>query len=577
MSHLIEWHNLIGDGGLHRMSQVSKYQLVNSYPLTFGMDTDLWSHLKEDLQSAFHALTNQEVHSYQDSKEAVRLYFQNHQLDLGQPVAADDEARALLDTVFEVEEELIQNYQTNVETHRRMGRHIREYLADLLLDFHMAYLKKSLDAGVEGYRALAERIGLSERFNSTKSLQRFAKKVEIYREVGSFIHPAELTLSTVKVKSRSGARAQRGNLWPKDRREKYEFLESLADDLKVCPPYTEADLEFLVSQSSLDMLKKKTNLLLKEIGFIEPNRLKSNYSRLNDHLKRNKQRKTDYEMRRELLLKLGANEQQIDYISARATYQTMKNLLRLANGNLAISDLMGGKRTIRKLLRRSGQSQSEAEEAIAEYLQKEEGISRRVSEAYARTRKNHSLEHLKQTIEFLKENYRQIYKAHWGFNIQETVLRRALEIGLSRQKLSKRSLTQKDYVNDLRHALAAEEAQIVKQQNQMPPEERRQALAPFKEVLEYETDTDTKKQLYFIYELFCDHGLCIPKDKLKKICLQNQRLFPTPRKVQDALEILNGAYRAIGQHGETLCVLPDYLRIPDQGQNGHSPQHSRFY
>ena len=249
-------------------------------------------------------------------------------------------------------------------------------------------------------------------------------------------------------------------------------------------------------------------------------------------------------------------------ISARATYQTMQNLLKLAKGKIAISDLMGGKRTIKKLLRRQGQAKSSAEEAISRYLQTEEGISRRVAESYARTRKNHSLEHLQQTLNFLKDNYRRFYRNHWGFPIHDNVLRRALEFGLSRQKLSKRALSSRDFMQDLRKALAKEETRIVREQSHLDAAARRAALAPLKEVLDYETDTDTKKQLYFIYEQFCRYGLCIPKDKLKEICLQHPNLFPSARKVQDALEILNGAYRCIGQHGESLCVLPDYLELP---------------
>ncbi|MGC9328674.1 MAG: hypothetical protein ACP5I1_13645, partial [Candidatus Hinthialibacter sp.] len=240
-------------------------------------------------------------------------------------------------------------------------------------------------------------------------------------------------------------------------------------------------------------------------------------------------------------------------------------LLKLANGRLAISDLMGGKRTIRKLLRRRGQAQSKAEAAISRYLIDEEGVSRSIAESYARTRKNHSLQHLKKTLSFLKENYQRFYRNHWGFPIHQNVLRRALELGLSRQKLSKRALTAKDFTADLRRALALEEAQVVKEQNHLTADARRTALAPLKEVLDYETDTYTRKQLYFIYEQFCHYGLCIPKDQLKQICLKNSGLFPTVRKVQDALEILNSAYRAVGQNGEHLYVLPDYLELPKEG------------
>ncbi|RJP24087.1 MAG: hypothetical protein C4527_19385 [Candidatus Omnitrophota bacterium] len=532
------------------------------YPLTFGMNTSKWNQLKRDFVVAFDRLEKNGVHSYAESKKSVQRYYCISAFTLPQSIITDSDAKAVLDTIFEVEQELVETRREQEEVYRRIGRHMREYFADYLLNAHLRFLDTKLHRGIDGIRELATLLEVEDQFEGPKALKRLEKKISLYRDVGSFIHVQELMLSAVKVRSRAEARTRRGNLWTTDRREKYGYLEQLADDKKVCPPFTESDLEFLVSQSSMEMLQQKTDLLLRELGFVEPNRLKANYSRLHDHLHRSKQRQSDYDKRRELLLQLGASPQQVDYISARATYQTMKNLLKLAKGKLAISDLMGGKRTIRKLLRRKGKARSNAEITLTNYLVQHEQIARTVAQNYARTRKNHSVEHLKKTINFLKENYRRMYRSHWGFPIQDNVLQRALEQGLSRQKLSKRALTTKDFINDLRRALALEEALVVKEQDKLSPEARRIALAPLKEVLDYETDTDTRKQLYFIYEQFCRLGLCIPKDKLKQICLQNQGLFPTTRKVRDALEILNGAYRAIGQHGETLCVLPDYLHLP---------------
>ena len=512
-------------------------------------------------QKAIFALANQVIIKYSQSHKAVSTYFYENAIHLPDPIVHDEHAKDVLNTVLYAELELVSKYPGKSEGIHRAGRHIREYLADWLLEQHFDYLENQLSKEDEGVREIIQYLDLEDYYSNNKSFQRFVKKINIYREVGSFIHINELLLSSVKVRTRAGARSKRGNLWHLERRMKFNLLEKYADENKVCPAFTEEDMEFLVSQSSMEMLKKKTGLLLKEFGFIEPNRLKANYSRLKDHLVRSKQRESDYEMRRDLLKKLGATKAQIDYISARATYQTMQNLLKMANGKLAISDLMGGKRTIRKLLRRKGKMQSRAELFIARYLQNQEGVSKHIAENYAKTRKNHSLEHLKKTLDFLKSNYERFYRDHWGFKIQPNIMRRALEFGLSRQKLSKRTLSKKDFLNDLKRALALEEASVVKKQDPMTPAARRLALTPLREVLDYETDTDTRKQLFFIYELFCQYGLCIPKDKLKQICLKNTGLFPTPRKVQDALEILNGAYRAIGQHGETLCVLPDYLSL----------------
>lgn len=537
--------------------------MSHEYPLTFGEASGRWNPVKPWFGKAIAALAEPAMQKYSQSKKAVATYFEQNPLEPPSPVFHDEDAKDFLNTVFEAEQELVDKQPHKEEWLRRAGRHVREFLSDWIVERHFGYLDAQFAKGEAGLREMANQFGL-DQYDTPKSLGRFAKKIRIYRDLGSLIHVNELLLSSVKVRTRAGARAERGNLWHVDRREKFAFLEKLADDNRVCPAFTEADLEFLVSQSSMEMLKKKTQLLLDEFGYIEPNRLKANYSRLKEHLQRSKQRESDYQLRRQLLEKLGASPDQIDYISARATYQTMQNLLKMANGKLAISDLMGGKRTIRKLLRRKGQMRSKAEIAIAKHLIEEEGVSKATAENYAKTRKNHSLEHLMKTLDFLKENYSRFYREHWGFRIQPNILRRALEFGLSRQKLSKRTLTKKDFLNDLKRALALEETAAVKKQDRMTPDMRREALRPLREVLEYETDTDTRKQLYFIYEQFCHYGLCISKEKLKQICLGNERLFPTARKVQDALEILNGAYRAIGQHGETLCVLPDYLSIRNQ-------------
>lgn len=534
---------------------------INKIPLTFGTTSSRWDSMQPFFQAAIETVVGKKAETYQESKKAVAQHLDGVNPQFPHLIMKDEDAKEILDVIYATENEVAAKTEIDKEIVQRSGRHVREHFADILLNQHHKDLQHLLDQGEDGHRELAQALELDEHFSNTKSLARFAKKVQLYLNVGSFVHAPELTLSTVKVKTRSKARADRGNLWPKDRRDKYQYLEKLADDNKVCPAFTESDLEFLVSQSSLDMLKKKTELLLAELRVVEPNRLKANYSRLKDHLQRSKQRKNDYELRRDLLSKMGATEEQIDYISARATYQTMKNLLRLADGKIAISDLMGGKRTIRKLLRRGGKAQSQAEVALANYLVDVEGIDRNIATNYARTRKNHSIKHLQRTVAFLKENYKHLYRAHWGFEIRNNILRRAMELGLSRNKLSKRALSNKDFLTDLRKASAMEETKTVKEQDTLNAEARRLALQPLKEVLDYETDTDTRKQLYFIYELFCNHGFCITKDKLKEICLKNNQLFPTQRKVQDALEILNGAYRAIGQHGETLCVLPDYLDL----------------
>lgn len=529
------------------------------FSLHFGEPTARWSSLVLDFDKALKASKGQDYSKYKQSRKIVQTYFAENPLQLPKPILDDEDAKDILNTVFQVEQSVIDEQPKMEEWYRRIGRHIREYLADFLLEQHLEFLRSCMTDGKNGLKRLIDLWGFEVQ-TSQKSLEKFQFKLNFYLKNQSFVRLNELTLSSSKIDARSQARAERGNLWHIERREKYLYLENLADDNKVCPMYFESDLEFLVSQSSLEMLKKKAGLLLKELGYVEPNRMKANLARLSEQLKRNKQRYMDFKSRKELLKKLGATPEQIKYISARATYQTMQNLLKLSNGKIAISDLMGGKRTINKLLRRNGKVNSEAEESIAQYLIEHEGVSPKIAEQYARTRKNHSITHLRKTLRFLKNNFIRIYQEQWGFEIKINVLRKAVEFSLSRQKLNKRSLSKKDFIRDLRKAAAITETAFVRENNDISATERRLALNPLREVLDYETDTDTRKQLFFIYEQFCEHGLCMPKDQLRQNCLKNKSLFPSPRKVQDVLEILNGAYRAIGQHGETVCILPDYLK-----------------
>ncbi|MGC9328267.1 MAG: hypothetical protein ACP5I1_11580, partial [Candidatus Hinthialibacter sp.] len=223
-----------------------------SFPLVFGMDAAEWKELRNEFRRAIHSILRGKVDSYKKSKEAAVQYFEENPLNLPREIRQDEDAKAVLDAVFEEQEEMARTSPDMSEAIRRAGRHIREYLADHLLEKHLSYLDKVLQSGEEGARKFVEELGTSHLFESPKSLQRFRKKIDLYRQVGAFVHAAELSLSTVKVKTRASARAERGNLWTQDRREKYRYLEDLADSGKVEPYFVEEDLEFLVSQSSLD-------------------------------------------------------------------------------------------------------------------------------------------------------------------------------------------------------------------------------------------------------------------------------------------------------------------------------------
>jgi len=509
-----------------------------------------------------------ESSSYKESRKTVQRLLKKSAKDLlNFPIVSDAQAEKLLATVELIAKSKAKENKENAELILRSGRHLCEHLSELLLDRHLRYLGQVLKRPDERLPELINRLSDSTPHVVEIAKERLARRIEVYLSVESFLHPPELDLSVAKVRSRAGARSRRGNLWPTERKEKTLFLEGLADAGKVEPAFTEEDIDFLVSQSSMEMLRCKVDLLESEEEQITPNRLKANYSRLQKRIERSKTRRENIEQRKELLRELGATPEQIDYISARASYETMENLLQLSDSELAVSDLMGGKRAIRKILRRQGRVPSQSEIELAKYMVDEEGISPEIAEAYAHSRKNHNIDHLRQTIQFLKQQYARFYKKHWGFDVSPSVLHRALEKGLSRSRLDKRSLSERDFLYDLREAVSLEEKKIVSQYGPLDIQKRREALYPLREVLDYESDSWTKEQLLFICEQFIQFGLCISREQLKEICLKNKELFPTSRKFQDAIEILNGSYRAIAQHGEEICVSPDYLDVDSSSEN----------
>ena len=521
-----------------------------------------WNDFLHAARQFLQGILNLSFETYRESRACIveSLNEQAKSL-LPFPIVSDSQAEALIAAVETTTRTLAEKHPEEAEQIRRHGRHFCEQFCEVLLREHLTFLRKVQKDPDKNIPELIARIGPLNPDLESIPQSRLLKQIAIYQSVRSFLHPPELHLSAAKVQKRAGARAQRGNLWSVDRKEKTLFLENLADSGKINPPLTEEDLVFLVSQSGMDMLHKKVRLLESEGEILSPNRLKSNFARLTSHIDRTRRRRHDYEKRKELLIQLGASPEQIEYISARASFQTMKNLVRLSDGDLAISDLMGGRRAISKILRRQGRIPSEAEALLSRYLIDEEQIDPDVARIYARSRKNHSLEHLKQTIEFLKDQYREHYRAYWGFQIAPNVLQRALELGLSRPRLGKRSLTARDYIYDLRQALSEAEHAIISRAGKLTYLQRLTALAPLREVIEYEADSGTKQQLLFIYEQFKKHGLCIPRDQLKTTCLKQKDLFPSPRRVQDALEILNGSYGAIAQHDNKICVSPEYLAL----------------
>lgn len=519
-----------------------------------------WTTFRRAVRDAIVELCLHAPSSYRGLDEPVRELVRKATPNIPMPVCFDDQAQELiLGLTSLLDGSPLPKDGPDSDSLNRVVRHTQGALARHLLDLHLGFLREILDSGSAGVQRLMASLPRVVEMPVIRQPEQALRRIEVYFEVGAFLHLPELHLSVAKVRSRAASRARRGNLWPVDRESKFSYLEELIDD-GAMDPCSEDDLVFLVSQSSLEMLRKKVVLLQGAAEAVTANRLKANFSRLQDHVERIQKRDADLRQRQELLREMGASPEQVEYISARASYQTMSNLLRLADGDLAISDLMGGKRTIKKILRRQGR-QAEDSGKILKYLVSLIGVDQEVAVQFLQNHPDMTREEVVELVEFLEGRYARHYRSHWGFHLRPRLLRKTVQIGLSRSKLRREAMTARDFLHDLRQAVMEEEQTVIGRFREMDVDKRRMALEPLREVLDYETDSETKKQLVFIYEQFCNIGLCIPREKLKQICLNKKEIFPNPRKVQDALEILNGSYRAIGQHGDALCVSPDYLAI----------------
>ncbi len=521
-----------------------------------------WTTFRRSFRDAILELCREAPQTYGGLKEPITKMIASCSANIPVPVCFDDQAQELIHGLgeqFASVKTRDDGGGVDPDLVARVVRHTQGMVASHLLDLHLGFLREILDGGAEGVERLLGALPKVVEMPVIRQPEQAFRRIEVYYEVGAFLHLPELHLSVAKVRSRASSRARRGNLWPVEREAKFSYLEELIDDGQM-EPCSEDDLVFLVSQSSLDMLRKKVALLREASEQVSANRLKANFSRLQDHVRRVQKRDADMQQRQQLLREMGASPEQVEYISARASYQTMSNLLNLADGELAISDLMGGKRTIKKILRRQGR-QAQDSSRILKFMVEDGDLDQEVSVQYLQNNPEVDLDEVKELYSFLRHRYAQHYRSHWGFRVRPELLSKVLRIGFSRNKLRREAMTARDFLHDLRLAVMEDEQTVINRCGAMDTERRRSALEPLREVLDYETDSETKKQLVFIYEQFCCIGFCIPRERLKQICLDKTEIFPNPRKVQDALEILNGSYRAIGQHGDALCVSPDYLLI----------------
>lgn len=193
------------------------------------------------------------------------------------------------------------------------------------------------------------------------------------------------------------------------------------------------------------------------------------------------------------------------------------------------------------------------------YIIREWEIDESVAKSFAKKHAHFIIDDIAQSIDNLARYFQNLHVSHYGYNIDQTVLRRALNHTLRRFARSKNPLSEKQLCYFLQLARDEVASKVTSWSDPGTIKEREKALYPLKQALIYEDDEAMKKRLLFIYMLFVKKGMRLAKQKVIQACTNDQRLFPHRRVVEDALETLRGAYEALGFIEGELFITPEYI------------------
>ncbi|MFH1740609.1 MAG: hypothetical protein ABIH23_16495 [bacterium] len=196
---------------------------------------------------------------------------------------------------------------------------------------------------------------------------------------------------------------------------------------------------------------------------------------------------------------------------------------------------------------------------LVEMLVKERSISHLVADSFAKKHAFLSEGQALAFVEDLAQRLRVIHLSRHGYPIQSTVLARSIELCLERLSRSRKGLSSKQLSHFLQFARNQIASEIILRVDPHSPGERENVLKPLLEVIVYEDDPMTRDRLMFIFRLFVDNGLRLPKDKVLVACSSDKSLFPTKRAVEDTLDTLRGSYEALRLLNGEFFVAPEYL------------------
>ncbi len=200
-------------------------------------------------------------------------------------------------------------------------------------------------------------------------------------------------------------------------------------------------------------------------------------------------------------------------------------------------------------------------ERIKNYLIREWEVDEYIAKIFAKKHAYLPFEDVTFSVDNLVRYFQNLHLAHYGYSIDQAVLRGALRHTLQRFARSKKPLSEKQLGYFLQLSKDEEASKITSAYDPGSEEERAKVLSPLKQVLVYEEDEAMRQRLLFVYSLFVKEGMRIAKKKVIQACASDRGLFPRRRVVEDTLETLRGAYEALGFVEGTLFVTPEYLSI----------------
>lgn len=198
-------------------------------------------------------------------------------------------------------------------------------------------------------------------------------------------------------------------------------------------------------------------------------------------------------------------------------------------------------------------------EQLKNHLTRVWEIDESVAKSFSKKHASLIFDQVIRSLENLALYFQHLHLAHYGHDIEDPVLRRALNHTLRRFARSQSPLSDKQLCYFLQLARDEVASKLTSWCDPGSPQEREKVLFPLKQALIYEDDEAMKKRLLFIYALFVQKGMRLAKHKVIQACTSQRRLFPHRRVVEDALETLRGAYEALGFIEGELFITPDYI------------------